>query len=103
MAVLFVDSGDGLYTCVGLHITSSLHNDNNDIFIGVCVTRVTVNIRCFICCSLVKNEGVQSSEGGKLSPTLQNFKDCCRFDITFQIASEMLKDLKCLSMHTPLL
>ena len=53
----FVDSGDGLYTCVGLHITSSLHNDNNDIFIGVCVTRVTVNIRCFICCSLVKNEG----------------------------------------------
>ena len=44
MAVLFVDSGDGL------HIASSLHNDNSDVFVGVCVcvcvcvTGVTVNI-----------------------------------------------------------
>ena len=46
MAVLFVDSGDGLYTrlfsfCIGLHIISSLRNDNSGVFVGVCacVTR----------------------------------------------------------------
>ena len=35
MAVLFVDSGDGL--CIGLHITLSLQNDDNGVFVGVCV------------------------------------------------------------------
>ena len=47
MAVLFVDSGGGLH-----HITSSLHNDSNGLFVCVCacVTRVTVNItKKFLC------------------------------------------------------
>ena len=74
MAVLFVDSGDGLYTCIGLHITSSLHNDNTDIFIGVCVTRVTVNICCFICCSLVKNEMKSGFNLARERSSPQHFK-----------------------------
>ena len=75
MAVFFVDSGDGLYTrlfsfCIGLHIISSLRNDNSGVFVGVCacVTHVIVNTLyhkklfcCCCCCSLVKNEMVQST------------------------------------------
>ena len=95
MAVLFVDSGDGL-----LHITSSLHNDNNGVFVGVCVC-ISHKGHFYLLFRNGMIVRVQSSEGeGKIPPNTLTFSQKmlktiygCMFDFIY--ISDCIRNVKC--------